>query len=486
MKKIIFCILFHIVIPLTISAAVQFDDPLFNAAVKLGRYSRGEVCTDTVDTSPLASAYGFLGKVITYKFTLPEDQDVAIHHWGSAMENPSKIYLYRFLEPRVEYEYIENEFKRIGMAHDQSFTLNGQEHKKDSEYYQTNYQTARDRYVQFCHEKGLPVPPIKDFQPFLFAEKLEKGTYYMVSEGYGMKYNSGYIYMEDGILSTTVMYGELSNPEAVKEEVDMGEYSASFSYRDMSRPAEYKEGAALHKFEITVPMDILISHLPSSTRTSACLQDDNHHIIATSADSPWPYIPKDSEERTTLYRQRLSPGVYHILSTSDDADEYVQLSVKGYVMKADDREVPLALTSQKSYVYTITPTVALSDVSGITLYQSIQKIVYYDGLGRQEQEISRGAGPGKQDLVSWQEYDAYGRNSVLWNPVPMGGSGQAYEPEDMAFHGAHAYQDACPKSVTTYELSPLDRVSAQYGAGEDWHENEAGCRNELPDQCGWG
>lgn len=458
---------------MTISAAVEINDYMFDTAIELGYYSRGGVHADTKKTNLFPSEYGFLGKVIKYKFTVSEDQDVVIHHFGSGMENGSKIYLYKLLEPRVEYEYFEDgQIVPIGMANEWMFAINNQEYDRNNSYYQTNYQTARDRYMQYCNERGLQDPNIKNFQPFLFVEGLRKGTYYIISEGYARKYNSGYIYMEDGILSTTVMYGSRSNTEAVKEETDIGKYSASFSYTDISRPSDYKEGAALHKFEITAPMDITILHDISPKHTSIALLDVNNKEIATSANSPSSDVVYEGGGQTTLYKQQLPPGIYHIISASDDVDEYIHISVRGYAAKIGNKEEPLSLTSVKNYIYTIIPTVSLSHVSNITLDQSIQKIVYYDGLGRLEQTISRGASPSKQDLVSYKEYDSYGRESIIWNPVPIGGSGNAYDREDIAFQSSNVYEDAYSKSTRIYELSPLDRISEEYGAGKAWHKNE--------------
>lgn len=471
MKRIIFCIILHIIVLINIPA-IAVDDYFFDTAIEIG-YARGRVYNDVKDTNPLSSDHGFYGKLTKYKFILPENQDVAIHHFGSSFEDGSTIHLYKLLEPSVPYEHFENgQFIKIGTASGGGFNINNQEYGTNDLYYQTNRQLSQDRYIQYCNEKGLNPPNIKKFQPFIFAENLKKGTYYIVSEGCARTmYEYPYIYMENGILSTSIMYGNLSNPEVVKEETYAGKYSTLFSYTDQSRSRDYKGGALRHKFEITVPMDITVSHCGSEANlTGISLLDTNDRNIAASSDSP--YLSCENEGQATFYKKQLPPGIYYVISTSNDSDMFINLSIQGYAEKTGSQEAPLALTSLgKNYVYIITPTIPLSSTSNITLDHSIQEITYYDGLGRIEQTIQRGASPKKEDIVSFQEYDRSGRESILWNPVSIGGSGKAYNKNEIVFQSSNLFKDTCSYSKPIYKASPLNRVVEQYGPGNDWHEN---------------
>lgn len=59
-----------------------------------------------------------------------------------------------------------------------------------------------------------------------------------------------------------------------------------------------------------------------------------------------------------------------------------------------------------NYVKTIIPTTASTSTTGFTVENSIITYQYFDGLGRAQQSIQRGATPDKLDLATYQEYDA--------------------------------------------------------------------------------
>lgn len=104
MKKIIYFLLAYLT--LTASGYAP-DESAFKTALPIP-YSRGSIHTDNQDTHKYLSDYGFLGKVVKYTFTLSENQDITIHHFGSDTENGSQIHLYKLLEPRDPYEYFKD------------------------------------------------------------------------------------------------------------------------------------------------------------------------------------------------------------------------------------------------------------------------------------------------------------------------------------------------------------------------------------------
>jgi len=109
-----------------------------------------------------------------------------------------------------------------------------------------------------------------------------------------------------------------------------------------------------------------------------------------------------------------------------------------------------------------------TDSSGST-YQD--KIDYYDGLGRLEQSII-GYSHWDTDLITFQEYDSFGRISNQWLPASIQNNGGDYlSPAVIKNRFDALYSDAFPYSKNIYENSPLNRVLEQYGAGQDWHNN---------------
>jgi RHS repeat-associated protein len=100
----------------------------------------------------------------------------------------------------------------------------------------------------------------------------------------------------------------------------------------------------------------------------------------------------------------------------------------------------------------------------------LDEIKYFDGLGRPIQTVQRGITPSKQDLVNYQEYDGFGRESNSWLPAAVNGNG-AFQPLYVVKLNAQSSNDndSQPYSYPVYEASPLNRILQQYGPGADWH-----------------
>jgi RHS repeat-associated protein len=122
-----------------------------------------------------------------------------------------------------------------------------------------------------------------------------------------------------------------------------------------------------------------------------------------------------------------------------------------------------------NYVRKITPLTA-NETRYMNLNQSLQTIVYYDGLGRREQTVQKGITPSKADLVIQQEYDNFGRNSKTWLPTPVGNNNGVYV-NNITSKAITYRNDAYPYSEPVYEKSPLNRVLEQYGPGANWRSN---------------
>lgn len=103
----------------------------------------------------------------------------------------------------------------------------------------------------------------------------------------------------------------------------------------------------------------------------------------------------------------------------------------------------------------------------------ITTIDYFDDFGRSEESVCVAATPDKKDLVAYQEYDQFGRESRKWLPARSESGLGEYQPLAVCQASAQATnQDNEPFSYPVYEPTPLNRLSEQYGEGELWHQNQ--------------
>ena len=100
-------------------------------------------------------------------------------------------------------------------------------------------------------------------------------------------------------------------------------------------------------------------------------------------------------------------------------------------------------------------------------------ISYYDDIGRLDQAVRQKFTPQMKDLVTWQEYDSWGRKSNTWLPVPvMQDSGMYVLSEVYKKQALKTYEgDTRTYTSYKYEASPLEKVVEQCGPGHVWHEH---------------
>ncbi|GAB6009972.1 DUF6443 domain-containing protein, partial [Dysgonomonas reticulitermitis] len=134
-----------------------------------------------------------------------------------------------------------------------------------------------------------------------------------------------------------------------------------------------------------------------------------------------------------------------------------------------------SFSTNQNYIHTRTYT----NESGTTYLDQVE---YFDGLGRPIQTVQRGITPDARDLVSIQEYDAFGRESKAWLP------GKVTTTNNGAFVDVEAAKifiqmsnagDQKPYSSPVYEASPLSRVKEQYGPGQDWYSKTTEARTIM-------
>jgi hypothetical protein len=106
----------------------------------------------------------------------------------------------------------------------------------------------------------------------------------------------------------------------------------------------------------------------------------------------------------------------------------------------------------------------------------IDRIDYYDGLGRPVETVQKQFTPSGKDLVTIQQYDNFGRPEKTWLPAPNNNK------TDGSYNGssnaATTYSDSYPYSQLYYEASPLNRINEQYGPGQIWRTNSRKVKTE--------
>lgn len=135
----------------------------------------------------------------------------------------------------------------------------------------------------------------------------------------------------------------------------------------------------------------------------------------------------------------------------------------------------LAQSTDQNYIVTTTPTVGVTDPNTLTDANSNSTIQYYDGLGRPIETVQKAISPTGADLVSGIEYDGFGRDYRHWLPASVSGSNGAYVSNFGALAVSTNGGDSKPYATTNFELSPLNRVTGKYGAGNSWY---AGKKND--------
>ncbi|RNA62004.1 RHS repeat-associated core domain-containing protein [Chryseobacterium nematophagum] len=99
-------------------------------------------------------------------------------------------------------------------------------------------------------------------------------------------------------------------------------------------------------------------------------------------------------------------------------------------------------------------------------------IMYYDGLGRELQNIHNASTPLGKDIVIPFEYDISGRKAKDFLPIPTTQShGFLVDPATITSLGSMAYNGENAFSEKVYEESPLNRAVVQAQPGIAWQKN---------------
>ena len=98
----------------------------------------------------------------------------------------------------------------------------------------------------------------------------------------------------------------------------------------------------------------------------------------------------------------------------------------------------------------------------------LDKVEYFDGLGRPFQTVLKKVTASSSNVVTLQEYDVAGRAANSWLPIVS--SAEYVAPASFKSSAPGNYgNDSRPYGQPVYEASPLNRTVKEYGPGAAWH-----------------
>lgn len=139
--------------------------------------------------------------------------------------------------------------------------------------------------------------------------------------------------------------------------------------------------------------------------------------------------------------------------------------------------IPASPTSTENYFLSQTLRTEVqteAEISNLAYADEIQETVaYFDGLGRGTQQAAVQMSPLGRDMISFTEYDPFGRVTKQHLPFTQIGTGiyrSTPEADQQSFYSANfpSYGTTSLFSETDFELSPLNRAVEQGAPGDDW------------------
>ncbi len=159
------------------------------------------------------------------------------------------------------------------------------------------------------------------------------------------------------------------------------------------------------------------------------------------------------------------------------ATENSSLTIKNYPRSYNNPP-----SSDKNFVRTelikVDGILNLQQVSELNETEKETTFAYVDGLGRESQTVIEKGSPLKKDIVKFVEYDQNGRMPFDYQSYVSNSSTGAFQSAAKTDQ-SNFYQtangithDSRPFTEFTFDNSPLNRVLSQYGAGEDWKNQD--------------
>lgn len=152
-----------------------------------------------------------------------------------------------------------------------------------------------------------------------------------------------------------------------------------------------------------------------------------------------------------------------------------------FIAKINSDVYTSATFSDENYVFSRTYQKPLKKSSEIASNKDVlEKITYYDGLGRSMQSIDIKASPAYKDIVTPVEYDNLGRQEKDYLPYMdnIGANASYRKTADAIDRDINYYKTYYPVDISNdkpnpfsqkkFEDSPLNRVFVQASPGSDW------------------
>ncbi|SFW76217.1 RHS repeat-associated core domain-containing protein [Sinomicrobium oceani] len=139
-----------------------------------------------------------------------------------------------------------------------------------------------------------------------------------------------------------------------------------------------------------------------------------------------------------------------------------------------DAYIPLAISNTENYILTRSYQMGLTSSAGITENKDvIDKVIYYDGLGRPKQEVAVRASNDKHDIITHIEYDSYGRQVKEYLPYRAGQNKGQFNGSALSqtnsFYDTTKYENTTnPYTEKVFEPSPLNVVEEIAPPGVPW------------------
>ena len=218
----------------------------------------------------------------------------------------------------------------------------------------------------------------------------------------------------------------------------------------------------------------LINNLASCTTSNAStyLTSLRSAIVSPTSLASFPHL-------VTTYEY--VPGMGISTETAPDgAEKFYIYDALGRLSRAADSQGEIE-TFSYSYASgsgtTWTPNRVLRSIkknAGVSNTQRIESSVWYDGLGRQIQELASQATPTQSNLLTRTEYDLAGRQTRTWLPVVTSSSFLSASAFSSAASSTYGTSETRPFSEQVLEASSLDRVPYAYGPGAAWYAASGG------------
>ena len=138
-----------------------------------------------------------------------------------------------------------------------------------------------------------------------------------------------------------------------------------------------------------------------------------------------------------------------------------------------------SLTEEKNYLLSIYPITEVPSTEGLTTETAMEEVTYYDGIGRPVEEIKRGFGSSYNDIITFHQYDALGREPLQMLPSVGTGTGAYVDINTYRNKAVSLYDDTVPYSTTEFESSTLSRPLSVMGAGEKWTDADKKVRYQY-------